>query len=325
MSINQQYRNLGKTELKLSPIGLGTWQFSKRKNLAGKFWPILSDEESFEVVKTSYENGVNWFDTAELYGNGESERTLAGALKDAGINNEDVVVATKWSPIFRTASSILGTIDERLKALEGYSISLHQIHNPMSFSSIKKEMQAMSKLAKEKKIKYIGVSNFSASQMRKAHNELSKHGLVLASNQVHYNLLNRKIEYNGVLQTAKELGIAIIAYSPLAQGVLTGKFHENPDSLKSQQGFRKRMPSFKKKSLEKTLPLIDKLKEIALKHKATPAQIALSWLVNFHGNHVFAIPGASNTKQAKSNALSMNINLSNDELKTIEEISTIVR
>ena len=319
--MNNQFRSLGKTELKLSPIGLGTWQFSKRKNLAGKFWPVLSDEASFEIVKASYENGVNWFDTAEFYGNGESERTLAGALKDGGISNSDVVVATKWMPIFRTASSILSTIEDRIKALEGYSISLHQIHNPASFSSIKKEMAAMAKLAEQGKIKNIGVSNFSAKQMRKAHDELHKYGLVLASNQVHYNLLRRNIEYNGVMDTAKELGIAIIAYSPLAQGVLTGKYHENPENLKSIKGFRKRMPSFKKKSLRKTLPLINALNVIAEKHDSSPAQIALNWLTNFHGDMVFAIPGASSAKQAISNASTMKIKLTDEEMKLINEIS----
>ncbi|MFW5793274.1 MAG: aldo/keto reductase [Bacteroidota bacterium] len=321
MDTQNQYRKLGKTELKLSPIGLGTWQFSKRKNLIGKFWPVLSDEDSYEIVRASYENGVNWFDTAELYGSGESERTLAGALKNAGIKDEDAVVATKWSPFFRTSSSILKTIDKRQEALEPYTISLHQVHNPMSFSSIKKEMQAMAKLADQNKIKYVGVSNFSAEQMRKAHKELGRHGFVLASNQVQYNLLQRKIEFNGIMETAKELGIAIIAYSPLSQGILTGKFHENPGSINSKTGFRKRIPAFKKKALDKSLPLIDTLSCIAQDHKATTAQVALNWLTNFHNGQVFAIPGASSVDQAISNAKSMQINLSKDELKTIDKVS----
>ena len=321
MSNQNLSRKLGNTELKLTPIGLGTWQFSKRKNLAGKFWPELSDEESFEIVKTSYVNGINWFDTAELYGKGESEKTLSQALQNAGIKDTDVTVATKWNPIFRSACSILKTIDDRQKFLNGYTISLHQVHNPMSFSSIKKEMEAMAKLADQQKIKYVGVSNFSAKQMHKAHNELSKHGHVLASNQVQYNMLQRKIEYNEIMETAKDLGIAIIAYSPLAQGILTGKYHQNPEDIKSKKGFRKRMPSFKQKGLEKSRPLIDTLTKIAEQHEATPAQIALNWLVNFHGEQVFAIPGASNSKQAKSNAGAMNIKLTENEMNALNEES----
>ncbi len=318
---HKQLRNLGKTDLLLSPVGLGTWQFSKRKNLAGKFWPELSDKESIDIVHTSYENGVNWFDTAELYGNGESERTLVRALKDAGVKDANVVIATKWSPIFRTAGSIIKTIDARQKSLDGYTISLHQIHNPMSFSSIKKEMEAMAVLADQKKIKYIGVSNFSANQMRKAYEELNRRGHVLASNQVRYNLLYRKIEFNETMKVAKELGIAIIAYSPLAQGVLTGKYHDNPESIRTEKGFRKLMPSFKQKGLVKSRPLVDLLRNIALKHEATPAQVALNWVINFHGKDVFAIPGARNTEQAISNAGAMQIKLSEDEMNQLDEVS----
>ena len=321
MAEQNNLRKLGQTGLMLSPVGLGTWQFSKRQNMAGKFWPTLSDEQSYAIIETSYKHGANWFDTAELYGNGESERTLARGLKKAGISNEEVYIATKWSPIFRTAGSILKTIDDRLNALDGYSISLHQVHNPMSFSPVAKEMQNMAKLVVDDKIKYVGVSNFSAKQMRKAHTELKKYGYVLASNQVHYSLLKRKIEFNGVMETAKELGIAIIAYSPLAQGALTGKYHQSPETLKSKEGFRKRMPMFKQKSLEKSRPLIEKLKQIAQIHEVTPAQVALNWLLHFHGEQVFVIPGASKPEQAESNAGAMNFRLSEPEMKLLDEES----
>ena len=235
MDNTNQLRRLGNSDLMVTPVGLGTWQFSKRKNLVGRFWPYLSEEESHEIVKTSINKGINWFDTAEAYGSGESEKTLSRALKHAGVEDENVVIATKWNPFFRTARSITKTIGKRQEVLQPYSISLHQIYNPASFSSVKAEMRAMAQLVKDQKIKYVGVSNFSASQMRKAHEELKKYGLKLVSNQVRYNLLNRKIEWNGVLETAKELNIAIIAYSPLAQGLLTGKYHENPDSIKNKK------------------------------------------------------------------------------------------
>lgn len=321
MSQQDYKRPLGNSELMVSPIGLGTWQFSKRKNLAGKYWPMLSDEESYDIVQTTYNNGVNWFDSAEMYGNGESEKTLARALQSAGIRNEDVVVATKWMPIFRTARSIKKTIDQRIEVLDGHTISLHQVHNPLSFSGIGAQMKAMAELVKDKKIRYVGVSNFSASQMRKAHAELAKHSIRLVSNQVHYNMVNRKIEYNGIMEAARELNIAIIAYSPLAQGILTGKYHDAPQEIKSKQGFRKRIGSFKEKGLEKTRPLIDKLREVADNHQATAAQVALNWLTHYHNGTVFAIPGASNTQQAESNARSMNLQLAGEEMEILDQAS----
>jgi len=318
----QEYkRQLGNSELMISPIGLGTWQFSKRKNLAGKYWPMLSDEKSYQIVQTSYNNGVNWFDTAEMYGNGESERTLARALHVANIPDENVVVATKWMPIFRTAGSIHKTIGQRIDALDGYTISLYQIHNPFSFSGIRAQMQAMADLVKDKKIRYVGVSNFSAAQMRKAHWELSRHGIQLISNQVHYNMVNRSIEDNGVLETARKLNVSIIAYSPLAQGILTGKYHDAPGEIKSKKGFRKRIGSFKEKGLEKTRPLVDRLRKTAENHNSTAAQVALNWLTNYHGGMVFAIPGASNAQQAESNARSMALELTGEEMKTLDQAS----
>ncbi|HKL38550.1 MAG TPA: aldo/keto reductase [Bacteroidales bacterium] len=321
MEDNQLHRKMGNSDLMVTPIGLGTWQFSKRKNLAGKYWPYLSDEDSYEIVQKSFKEGINWYDTAEMYGGGESERTLARALRQANISDEEVMVATKWMPFFRTARSINKTIPERKEALSGYTISLHQIHNPISFASIPSQMKAMARLVKEQQIRYVGVSNFSAKQMRKAYKELDKHGLKLVSNQVHYNMLNRRIEYNDILETARELNMAIIAYSPLAQGILTGKYHDKPDSIKTQKGFRKRMGAFKNKSLEKTRPLIEKLREIGENHDASAAQVALNWLVNQHNDLVFAIPGASNPKQAASNARAMKITLTREEMLTLDEES----
>jgi len=321
MSQQDYKRQLGNSELMVTPIGLGTWQFSKRKNLAGKYWPMLSDEESYDIVQTTYNNGVNWFDSAEMYGNGESERTLARALHAANISNDQPIVATKWMPVFRRARSIKKTIAQRIEALDGYTISLHQVHNPLSFSGIPAQMKAMAELVKDKKIRYVGVSNFSASQMRKAHAELAKHGIQLTSNQVHYNMVNRKIEYNGVLEAARDLNIAIIAYSPLAQGILTGKYHDAPEQIKSKQGFRKRIGSFKAKGLEKTRPLIDKLREVSDNHQATAAQVALNWLTNYHDGTVFAIPGASNTHQAESNARSMHLELTGEEMDILDQAS----
>jgi aryl-alcohol dehydrogenase-like predicted oxidoreductase len=313
-------RNLGKSDIKITPIGLGCWQFSKSGNFAGKYWPFLEDELILDIVRISLEGGINWFDTAEMYGKGVSEKMLAKSLVGLGKKPGDVMIATKWSPMFRTASNISKTIDERLDCLSPFPIDLYQIHNPYGFSSEIKEMEAMAKLVREKKIKHVGVSNFSAKKMRSAWETLQKQGINLLTNQVRYNLLDRKIESNGILDTAKELGITIIAYSPLAQGLVTGKFHDNPELVKNT-GFRKHYSAFKPKGLAKSLTVIEMVKKLALKYEATPSQIALNWLINFHGETVVAIPGATKAKQAEENAGAMKFRLSSEEMNILDEVS----
>ncbi len=313
-------RTLGKSDLRITPIGLGCWQFSQRGNFAGKFWPMLEDAQIKEIVRIAIEEGINWFDTAELYGGGASEMNLAKSLVALGKKPGEVIIATKWWPMFRIASSILNTIDKRLACLDPYPIDLYQVHQPWGFSSVEKEMKAMAKLVKAKNIKYAGVSNFSAMQMRKAWKTLQKEGINLVSNQVQYNLLNRKIESNGIMDAAKELGITIIAYSPLAQGLVTGKFHDNPELIKNA-GYRKYYPGFKHKGLEKSRPVIELVKKLALKYEVTPSQIALNWLINFHYGTVVAIPGATKAKHVKENTGAMKFRLSEEDMMMLDDVS----
>jgi len=304
----------------VTPIGLGCWQFSKRNNLAGKFWPTLDDAVIRAVVKTSLEGGINWFDTAEVYGGGASEKALAASLTALGKKPGDVLIATKWWPMFRFASNIVGTIDNRIEALSPFPIDLYQVHQPFGFSGEKQEMEAMAKLVKANKIRYVGVSNFSAAKMRSAWETLNKQGISLISNQVRYSLLDRKIESNRILETARELGISIIAYSPLAQGILTGKFHDNPQLL-SNIGFRKYSAPFKPEGLAKSKPLVDLLKNMALKYNVTPSQVALNWLVHFHGETVVAIPGATKESHATENTGVLKFRLSKEDMDLLDRES----
>jgi aryl-alcohol dehydrogenase-like predicted oxidoreductase len=307
-------RTLGSSDLQLSPIGLGCWQFSKGNGFIGKFWSALKDEIVREIVQTSLDGGINWCDTAEVYGWGASETALTSALTSLG---KDALIATKWWPAFRTAGSIHRVIEEQLQRLK--HIDLYQVHQPFGFSSVEKEMDAMARLVETKKVRYIGVSNFSAGKMRRADVQLRKHGLRLISNQVLYNLLDRNIESNGVLDTAKELGLSIIAYSPLKQGILTGRFHDDPEAFQRLAGFRKYIPDFKPKGLERTRPLINLISEIAQKHNVVSAQVALAWVISDEA--VVAIPGASSSAQALKNAASMDIKLSDDEKHLLDEMS----
>ena len=183
-------------------------------------------------------------------------------------------------------------------------------------------MDAMADLVEGGKIRSVGVSNFNAEQMRRAHTALQKRGLPLAANQMQYSLLHRKIETNGVLAAAQELGITITAWSPLASGLLTGKFHQDPEIL-SKTPFGRRMRL--RREIERSRPLILALEEIAINHDATPAQIALNWLIHFQGEAVVAIPGASKVKQAEENAGVMNFKLTNEEMTRLDELSRVFR
>jgi aryl-alcohol dehydrogenase-like predicted oxidoreductase len=313
-------RNLGKSDLKITPIGLGCWQFSKQGNLAGKFWPSLEDDLIRDVVRISLEGGINWFDTAEVYGQGASEKILAKSLVSMEKKPGDVLIATKWWPMFRTASNINKTIDERLAALNPFPIDLYQVHQPWGFSSEIEEMKAMAELVKAGKIRHVGVSNFSAKKMRSAWETLQKLDISLVSNQVQYSLLQRNIEINGVLETAKELGITIIAYSPLAQGLVTGKFHDNPALLKNI-GFRKYASRFKPQGMGKSRPVAEAIKKLALKYEATPSQVALNWLINYNGDTVVAIPGATKALHATENTGAMKFLLSWEDMHLLDEVS----
>ncbi len=168
-------RRLGQTDIRITPIGLGVMQFSGR-GIFRLMFPKLSAETMNNIVQAALDGGINWFDTAEMYGKGYSERALANALKAAGQTDDDVVIATKWSPFFRTAHNIPRTISNRQQNLAGYTIDLYQIHQPHSFSSTEAEMNAMADLVEAGKIRSVGVSNFSAALMRRAHAALAKRG-----------------------------------------------------------------------------------------------------------------------------------------------------
>ncbi len=323
MSSNVQIakRTLGKTGIEVTPIGLGMMEFAGGGGLMGPAFPIIEQENKNATVKAGLDGGVNWFDTAELYGAGVSETSLAIALKAAGKKDDDVVVATKWWPLFRTAHNIPKTIGDRLRFLDGYRISLYMIHQPFSFSSPEAEMEEMAKLVEAGKIHSVGVSNFNPEQMRRAHRQLQKHGLPLAVNQVRYSLLDRRIETNGILETAKELGVTIIAYTPLESGMLTGKYHKNPEILKSKSTFyRIRL----QRSLEKSRGLVAVLEEIAGKYSATAAQVALNWIINSQGDTVVTIPGVTKISQAVESSGAMKFKLSGDELARLDEISKAI-
>ena len=313
-----QLRHLGKTDILVTPIGLGVMEMAGGGGLIGRMFPVISQEDKNAIIKAALDGGINWFDTAEMYGAGVSERSLAIGLKAAGKTDKDVIVATKWQPILRTARNIPVSIEDRLRFLDGFSIANYMVHQPYSFSSPEAEMNAMADLVEAGKIRSVGVSNFNPGRMRRAHAALAKRGLPLAVNQMRYSLLSREIETNGVLATARELGVTITAYTPLARGLLSGKYHKNPELLNRMSGVRKAMM---KRNLERTRPLINAMDELAAKYEVTVAQVALNWVINFNGESVVTIPGATKVRQAEENASAMKFQLTKDEMTRLDELS----
>jgi len=322
-------RRLGRTDIEISPIGLGCWQFSQGKGMSGKMWSVLDQGTMDAVVDAALKGGITWFDTAQAYGNGASEHALSAALQHRGIEPGSVAVATKWLPILKTAGNIARTIGTRIECLQPYPIDLFQVHIPWSVSSIPAQMREMAELVRAGKARAIGVSNFSASQMAKAGAALQAEGLPLASNQVRINLLERAIESNGVLDLARRHGVTLIAYSPLAQGILTGRYHDDPALVHALPwGRRSRLsPSSRfltPEGLRRCAPLVAELRAVGEAHGATPAQVALAWLVVHYGDAVVAIPGASRQEQATAAAAAMDLRLTEAEMASIDAISAAV-
>ena len=313
-----EMRPLGQTGMQISPIGLGVMQFSGGSGFFGMMFPDLSQETMNAIIKAALDGGINWFDTAEMYGLGRSERALSTALKAAGKVDGDVIVGTKWIPFLRRASNMRRTIHDRIRFLDGFGVDLYMIHQPWSFSSPEAEMDVMTDLVEAGLIRSVGVSNFSAQRMGRAHAALTKRGIPLAVNQVQYSLMHRKIESNGVMQAAQDLGVTIVAYSPLARGLLSGVFHRDEDSLVQRPRGRRMML---RRDLERGRPLVEALEKIAAAHNATAAQVALNWLVNFQGETVVAIPGASKVGQAADSAGAMRLRLMEAEMAKLDELS----
>jgi aryl-alcohol dehydrogenase-like predicted oxidoreductase len=209
-------------------------------------------------------------------------------------------------------------ITDSLNRLKTDKIALYQVHWPFTFLiSQETLMNALGEEVKSGRIGSVGVSNYSAEQMRQASQILAKKEVPLAVNQVQYSLLYRKIETKAILATAKELGVTILAYSPLAQGLLTGKY--SPESQNLPDGARKVDPRFKKEGLEKIAPILRVLQELGAKYQKTPAQVALNWLIA--QGDVIPIPGAKTADQAIENAGALGWSLEAQEVTQLEQMS----
>lgn len=307
---------LGKSSLRVPRIGVGAMVWGDPKGLA-RLHPAKTAyggahgmEEERRAVEVSIAAGINLFDTAAMYSMGAAEQRLGELTR-----GKDVIVATKYPSGFSfKVEDFPKEVDATLTRLGRDSIDLYQHHYPNAKMSISDLMNRVADAVEAGKIKAVGVSNYSVAQMREAHTALSKRGIPLASNQVEYSLLNRKPEVDGVLDACRELGITLIAYTPLAGGRLTGKYstQNRPSGF-----FRRILPQYNRETLETIQPVIGLLKSIGEKYGKTPSQVALRWLIE--DPVVLPIPGAKNGKQAADNAEALKFSLTAEEVEKLNQ------
>lgn len=304
---------LGQTGINVPPLCIGTWAWGDKV-----FWNYgegYGEEQLQAAFTAAVDAGVTFFDTAEVYGLGLSEQFLGKFIKQT---SEKVQTATKFGPLpWRwDGKSVSEALTESLKRLQLERIELYQVHWPFTFFlSQETLMNTLADEVQTGRIGAIGVSNYSASEMINIHKILSARGIPLAVNQVRYSLLTRQIESNGILQTARELGVTILAYSPLAQGLLTGKY----TTSYKPTGARSIDPRFSRDGLNKIAPVLSLLQKIGNKYDRTPAQIALNWLIA-QGN-VIPIAGVKNAEQVKQNVGALGWTMTKDEFDEINQIT----
>jgi len=296
-------------------LGIGTWAWGDKF-----FWSYGQDydtESLRQAFRGAIAAGITFFDTAEIYGLGESERLLGQFMQES---DQPVQIATKYFPFpWRlNGGAVADALTASLKRLQVPTVALYQVHWPFDFLMGQSTlMDALADEVKQGRIQCVGVSNYSAEQMQRAHDFLAKRGVPLAVNQMQYSLLARQIERNGVMQAAGDRNITILAYSPLAQGLLTGKY--TAENYTQPKGARQLDPRFSQNGLRKLEPLLNTLREIAQQRDKTPAQVALNWLV-CQGN-VIPIPGAKNVTQAEQNAGALGWSLSSEEITRIDAVA----
>ncbi len=298
---------LGRGGLSISPLGIGTWSWGERF-----FWGYgihYSEADLQSAFQASLEAGINFFDTAEVYGQGRSEQLLGSFVRASG---SPVVVATKFFPFpWRlTRQAVLKALRASLDRLGLSQVGLYQIHWPMPLVKVETYMAGLADAVEAGLVRSVGVSNYGKALMQRAYAALAERGIPLASNQVEYSLLQRGPERSGLLDECRKLGVTLIAYSPLAQGLLSGKYTpQNPPP-----GLRGRR--YSSALLSRIQPLIGLLREIGEGHGGkTPAQVALNWTIC---KGTVPIPGAKNSHQARENAGALNWSLTEEEVTALD-------
>lgn len=305
---------LGKTDLRITPLGLGIWQWGDTP--VWQYGRSYGEPDLKPIYDATLAAGINFIDTAELYGRGRSETLLGQFMRETNTRDR-IVLATKFAPIpWRLGSGqLLKALQASLKRLGVSYVDVYQIHFPFPTTSIETWMNALAAAVQQGLIRAVGVSNYNVAQTRRAHTALARHGIPLASNQVEYSLLQRNPEKSGLVEVCRELDVTIIAYSPIAKGILSGKY--TPENL--PPGLRKRM--YSRQYLAKVQPLLGLLREIGQGQGGkTPSQVALNWLIC---KGAVPIPGAKNRQQAEENFGALGWRLTADEMRALDKASEL--
>ncbi|MDE2932786.1 MAG: aldo/keto reductase [Chloroflexota bacterium] len=297
---------LGPTDLLVRPLGVGTMRWGEEPDESAE---PTDPAATFEAAIAA---GVSVFDTAEGYLRGDSERELGRVRATSAA---PAFVATKFAPLRLTSAALPRALDASLRRLQLESVDLYQIHFPFGILRIRSLMNRLADAVEAGRVRNVGVCNYSAAQMRTAHAALAARGVPLVSNQVHYNLLHRDPERNGVLDACRELNVTLIAYLPLASGMLTGKYRGG--DTPSRHWIRRRTAPFP--APERMEPLLQALDEVGKAHERTAAQVALNWLAR--QDNVLPIPGARHARQARENAGAIDFAMSDAEAARLSALS----
>ncbi|CAF0988341.1 unnamed protein product [Rotaria sordida] len=290
----------------ISPLVLGTWAWGDKKTWN---WNEEYDVKAKEAFDMSISKGINTFDTAEMYGKGESERCIA-RYKTNHPNAGDIVLATKFLPFpYRISypSSLINALRASLERLQVNCVDLYQIHGPIHLRSIEVLADALAEAVKLGLTKTVGVSNYSTDEMIKMYDRLQTHGIQLASNQVEFSLLRRLPETSGLIAECHKRSVAVLGYSPLAMGRLTGKYSAaNPPPSGRH---------FSNINMNELEPILETMRRIANKYNVSVSSVALNYVIC---KGVIPLGGARDAKQAEQNAGALGWRLTNEEIVELE-------
>ena len=302
-------------DVRLPLMGLGTWAWGDRSTWGMNGYDTSYDRGTIrEAFQRAIANGVTLLDTAEAYGSGESERIIGRLLAEDGSARSRVVVATKFLPFpwrFNVVTSLMNSLRASLDRLQMPYVHLYQIHGPISLRSHDVMADALATVHAAGLVKAVGVSNYSEKEMRAMQRALAERGIALATNQVEFSLLRMLPETTGLLRACREMGITVLAYSPVGQGRLTGKY-----GVANPPPGRRNFSTYPMAEIE---PIVVELRRCGERHGGkTPSQVALNWLIC---KGTVPIPGAKNGQQAEQNAGALGWRLSAEEVAALDRVA----
>lgn len=312
--VNDEPVLFGGCDLPVAPLGIGTWAWGDRSVWGmGGYDTDLTEDTIAAAWTTTLDAGVGLVDTAEVYGDGESERIIGRLLRTDPDRRSSVLLATKFMPMpqkLNVKTALRDALTASIRRLGVDRVDLYQIHGPISLRSKRALANALADVVEEGLASAVGVSNYSEREMRSIHASLGDRGVPLASNQIEFSLLRRRPETSGLLAACRELGVVPLAYSPIGQGRLTGKY----SAASPPPGKR----TFSTHSMADVDRVVAELRRVGAEHDRTPAQVALRWIIE---KGAVPIPGAKNTEQAAQNAGALGWRLSTDEVARLDRVA----